>query len=72
MAKTKSELTAAKLREHTVEELRLRLDDAKAEAFKLRVRSTTKELDNPMRMRIVRRDIARIETILTEKQTAAK
>jgi large subunit ribosomal protein L29 len=55
-----------KLREHTPEELRLRLDDAKKELFTLRVRQTKKELENPHAIQTKRREIARILTVLTE------
>lgn len=67
----KNKLTATKLRENTPEELRLRLDDAKKDMFTLRVRQTTKELENPHAIKTKRRDIARILTILHEKAAKA-
>lgn len=54
------------LRDMTKEELLQKQHDLKDELFNLRMRQTLKELDNPLRLRTVRRDIAKIETILSE------
>jgi large subunit ribosomal protein L29 len=59
--------SAAKLREQTPQELQLRLEEAKKEMFSLRVRQTTKELENPHAIRTKRREIARILTVLHQK-----
>ena len=59
---------AQELRKNTVDELKLRLDEAKGELFKLRVRTTTKELTNGNAIRFKRREIARLNTIIAEKQ----
>ena len=64
-------LTTIQLRAHDLSELEERLAEAKQELFKLRVRSTTKELANHTEIRQVRRHVARIETILTEKRGVA-
>lgn len=63
--------TASVLRDNSVEELKLRLEEAKHDLFRLRVKATTKELLNTNEMREKRREIARILTILTEKSNAA-
>jgi large subunit ribosomal protein L29 len=50
----------------TPEELETLLRDLKAEMFNLRFRNSLKQLDNPLRIREVRRAIARIQTLLNE------
>ncbi|MEO6066866.1 MAG: 50S ribosomal protein L29 [Gemmatimonadales bacterium] len=54
----------------TVEELKGRLVELRDERFKLKFRSATEAIDNPMRFRTVRRDIARVETILRARELA--
>lgn len=54
------------LRDMTREELLLKKRELVEELFNLNMRKTMKELDNPLKLRTIRRDIARIETILTE------
>jgi large subunit ribosomal protein L29 len=58
----------AELRELSTEELTNRVREAKAELFNLRVQSATGQLDNNRRLQIVRRDIARIYTIMRERE----
>jgi large subunit ribosomal protein L29 len=60
--------TAAELRELTDEELVLRVREAKEELFNLRFQMATGQLDNNRRLRTVRRDIARIYTIMRERE----
>jgi large subunit ribosomal protein L29 len=55
------------LREMSVDNLRSRLDELTEERFRLRFRSATESIENPMRFRAIRREIARIKTILKEK-----
>lgn len=62
---------AETLRKQTVEDLELRLEETKRDAFRLRVRSTTKELVNSSEIKTKRREIARILTILNEKSSSA-
>jgi large subunit ribosomal protein L29 len=59
---------AAELRELPEEELVTRLREAKAELFNLRVQGATGQLDNNRRLQVVRRDIARIYTIMRERE----
>jgi len=54
------------LRDMTQEELLQKKHELKEDLFNLRLRKSMKELDNPLRLRTLKRDIARIETILTE------
>jgi large subunit ribosomal protein L29 len=59
---------AAELRELSEQELIARLREAKAELFNLRVQNATGQLDNNRRLQTVRRDIARIYTIMRERE----
>jgi large subunit ribosomal protein L29 len=68
MAEIKRKDAATARREQTVEELERSLAEAREEEFRLRFRSATETIDNPMRFRALRRDIARIQTVLREKQ----
>ena len=61
-------ITATELREQTDEELVTRLREAKAELFNLRVQSATGQLDSHGRLKVIRRDIARIYTIMRERE----
>ena len=58
----------AELRELASEELTNKLKEAKAELFNLRVQSATGQLDNHRRLNVVRREIARIYTIMRERE----
>ena len=60
--------TAADLRELTDEELVLRVREAKEELFNLRFQMATGQLDNNRRLRLVRREIARVYTVLLERE----
>lgn len=53
-------------------ELKTKLGDLKEELFNLRFQNATGQLENPMRIREVKRTYAHIQTILTERQMAAK
>jgi large subunit ribosomal protein L29 len=61
----------SELRELPNDELLARLEGQKEELFNLRFQSATGQLDNPMRIKQVRHDIARILTILRSRQTEA-
>jgi large subunit ribosomal protein L29 len=60
---------AAELRELPDEELIERVESLKEELFNLRFQFATGQLDNPMRIKQVRHDIARILTLLRQRQT---
>ncbi|MDR2845318.1 MAG: 50S ribosomal protein L29 [Puniceicoccales bacterium] len=71
--KKKSTVTkAAKLRDSSHSDLDIALGKAKAELLDLRIRQSSGQVDNPIRLRILRRDIARTTTILAEKARAPK
>jgi large subunit ribosomal protein L29 len=59
---------AAELRELPDEELLARIDAAKEELFNLRFQLATGQLDNPSRLRLVRHDLARIATVMRERE----
>ncbi|PRX35503.1 large subunit ribosomal protein L29 [Meinhardsimonia xiamenensis] len=64
-------LDAKELRDKTPDQLRDQLAQLKKEAFNLRFQQATGALENTARMRVVRRDIARVMTVLNEKARAA-
>ena len=69
-----TEITASlvkELREKTVDQLIDELEKQKKEAFNLRFQKATGQLENTARVRLVRRNIARIATIITEKTAKA-
>lgn len=59
---------ASELREHSVEQLRQQLRETREELFRLRFQQATHQLENSSQLRSVRRNVARILTLLTEKQ----
>jgi large subunit ribosomal protein L29 len=59
---------AREFRELSLEQLEGKLTEAREEEFRLRFRSATEAIDNPMRFRLLRREIARLETVLREKR----
>jgi large subunit ribosomal protein L29 len=62
---------AQDMRANTADELATKLEGLKKEQFNLRFKAASGELDNPARMTIVRREIARIKTVMGEKSAAA-
>ena len=60
-------MKAKELREMTDVELNKQLKDLKAELFNLRFQHTIHQLDNPVRIEAVKKDIARVMTVLAEK-----
>ncbi|MEW5952252.1 MAG: 50S ribosomal protein L29 [Bacillota bacterium] len=65
-------MRAKELRDLTMEELNKKLNDAKDELFKLRFQLATGQLDNPMRIKEVRRSMARIKTMMREQELGIK
>lgn len=57
------------LKEMTADELDAKLAEAREEAFRLRFRSATEAIDNPMRFRALRKEIARMETEVRSRQS---
>ncbi len=68
MGEIKRKDAATARRELSVEELERKLAEVREEEFRLRFRSATEAIDSPMRFRTLRRDIARILTVLREKK----
>ena len=62
---------AKELRDKTPDQLREELVSLKKEAFNLRFQQATGQMESTARMRTVRRDVARVKTILNEKAAAA-
>ncbi|WP_138379506.1 50S ribosomal protein L29 [Luteithermobacter gelatinilyticus] len=65
-------MKASELRSKTLDELNSQLSDLKKEQFNLRFQKATGQLENTARVRQVRRDIARIQTLVNEKRAAEK
>lgn len=57
-----------KIREMNEEELSKRLDDLKAELFQLRFQHAINQLDNPLRLKAVKKEIAVIKTVVRENE----
>jgi len=60
-------MKAKEVRDLTAADLEKRLSELKEELFNLRFQLATGQLDNPMRIRDVRKDIARVKTIMRER-----
>lgn len=60
-------MRASELRNMTVDELRQKEGDFRKELFNLRFQSATGEIQNPKRISAVRKDIARVLTVITQK-----
>ena len=60
------------LKGQTVAELKAKLVEAKKELFNLRFQNATNQLDNTARIKEVRKNIARIQTVITEKENVAE
>ncbi len=65
-------MRASDLREMGLEELGRKLAELRDELFKLRLRRGGEELPNPLRIRMLRRDVARCMTIMAEKAAAER
>ena len=63
-------MKTAEMREKTVDELNTRERELTEQLFKLRFQRAAGRMENPMKMREVRREIARIKTLLNEKARA--
>ena len=63
-------MKASELREQTMEELRDRETELSDQLFALRLQKVTGQLDNPVKLTLVRRDLARVLTVINEKERA--
>jgi large subunit ribosomal protein L29 len=64
-------MKASEIRNLSAQELVTRLDDAKQEAFNLRFQSASGQLEDTNRLKLLRRDVARILTIIRERELEA-
>ncbi|WP_317057067.1 50S ribosomal protein L29 [Roseovarius rhodophyticola] len=64
-------MNATELRDKTPDQLREELANLKKEQFNLRFQAATGSLENPARIKTVRRDVARVKTVLNEKAAQA-
>lgn len=64
-------MKASEIREMTADELNSKLADLKAELFNLRFQLAINQLDNPMRISAVKKDIARVKTVIRENELHA-
>ena len=60
---------ATAMREMTEDEIRERITELRAELFNLRFRNSMKQLDNPLKIREGRRELARLTTVLNQKES---
>ena len=64
-------MRAEEIRELTDEEIESRIAELAEERFRLRIRGATQTLEDPLRLRALRKDVARLKTILRQRQLAA-
>lgn len=64
-------MKAKELREENPQDLQTKLTDLKTELFRLRFQLATGQLENPMRIKVVKKSIAQIKTILREEELRA-
>jgi large subunit ribosomal protein L29 len=65
-------MKVSELRESTIDELLVKEQDMRKELFNLRFQQATGEIENPMRIRTIRKDIAKVLTVITEKKKQSK
>jgi large subunit ribosomal protein L29 len=65
-------MTGTEIRDMTDTEIRERIEEIQEELFKLRFRSATQALENPTLLKSLRRDLARLKTIQTERSSAGE
>ena len=65
-------MKANEVRKMSGEELQTKLQDLKKDLFNLRLQHATTQLDNPIRIAEVKKDIARVKTIIREQQLAGR
>jgi len=61
-------MRADEIREMRSEDIETRVKELEEEQFRLKFRSATEPLEDPLRLRVVRRDLARLKTVLREQQ----
>jgi large subunit ribosomal protein L29 len=63
-------MRADEIREMSIDDVQTRVKELEEEQFRLKFRSATEPLEDPLRLRVLRRDIARLKTVLREQRTA--
>jgi large subunit ribosomal protein L29 len=66
------QVKAAAMRDMSVDEIHERVAELRQEIFNLRFRNSMKQLDNPLKIRASRRELARLLTVLQEKEKAGR
>lgn len=61
-------MKANNYRDMTIEQLSAKLTELKSELFNLRFQLATGQLENPLKVKYVKRDIARVKTFITQKE----
>jgi large subunit ribosomal protein L29 len=61
-------MRADEIREMGAEDITARITELQEERFRLKFRSATEPLEEPLRLRVIRKDIARLKTVLTERE----
>jgi large subunit ribosomal protein L29 len=61
-------MLSSEIRELSVGDIESRIRDLEEERFRLQFRNATEPLEDPLRLRVIRRDIARLKTVLRERQ----
>ncbi|MBL8982964.1 MAG: 50S ribosomal protein L29 [Gemmatimonadetes bacterium] len=64
-------MRAEEIREMSVADIGARIAELQEEQFRLEFRAATEPLEDPLRLRAIRKDIARMQTVLRERQLAA-
>ena len=62
-------MKGSEIRDMTADELNSKLDELKQELFNLRFQHSVNQLENPMRMKAVKRDIARVKTFIRKQES---
>ena len=65
-------MKATEIRDLSTAELNQKMADLKAELFNLRFQHAVNQLDNPLRLNLVKKDIARLKTVIREKELKAQ
>jgi large subunit ribosomal protein L29 len=63
---------AGDIRDLTTDEIKTKISEAQEELFRLRFRSATQQIENPSLIQNLRRDVARMRTILRQREMAGK
>ena len=61
-------IDVAELRDLSVDELQARAKELEDQLFRMRIQQSLGQLDAPLKLRFTRRDLARVKTVMTEKQ----